>query len=82
MLIARGLGFGLLPYSIVARDTGQQKFAMGPVDGMTLTHFLVSRTGHGATRAVATLAGIIRSEFIKLDEEQAFSGELGSRTYQ
>ena len=78
-LITRGLGFGLLPFSTIVQDVGRNVFAAVPVEGLTLSRMLVSRAGHGATPAVATLAGVIRSEFIKLDEEQAFSGEPGSR---
>ncbi len=76
-LIARGLGFGLLPYSTIERDIAQKIFASIPVQGMTLSRTLVTRADHAATPAVATLANAVRAEFNKLAEEHAFSGELG-----
>ncbi len=78
-LITRGLGFGLLPYSTVVQDIAQKTFATIPVNGMSLTRTLVTHADHAATPAVATLARVIRTEFTKLENEQAFSGEPGSR---
>ncbi|MEE2968901.1 MAG: LysR family transcriptional regulator [Pseudomonadota bacterium] len=78
-LIARGLGFGLLPYSTIERDVSRKGYAALPVDGLTLSRTLVSRGDHGATPAVATLARVIRNLFNQLVEEQAFSGDIGAR---
>jgi LysR family transcriptional regulator, nitrogen assimilation regulatory protein len=76
-LIARGLGFGLLPYSTIERDIAQNIFTSLPVEGMTLSRTLVTRADHAATPAVATLAQAVRDEFARLVDESAFSGPPG-----
>jgi LysR family nitrogen assimilation transcriptional regulator len=76
-LIARGLGFGLLPFSSIDRDVRQSRFAAVPVEELTLTRTLVGHADRPETPAVATLAEIVRDEFRALEAAGAFAARQG-----
>lgn len=71
--VARGLGFGLLPYSSMHREVEEGRLSATPVEGLALARTLVRRADHPMTPAVAELARAVREEMGAL----AGAGVLG-----
>lgn len=70
--VARGLGYGLLPYSSMHREMSEGRISAVAVDGLALTRTLVRRADHALAPAAAELARLVQAEMAAMAETGVF----------
>ncbi len=74
--VARGLGFGVLPFSSINPGLAEGSYRAVPIEGLSITRTLVRRADRAPTPAMVELERLIKDEIDRMIDAGGF-GETG-----